>query len=86
MPRAQLESWLQLNCRALLAAVDGATMLDLLVQHTFGELALQTKADLLADGQCCQLLPCGVCVCMHSRQMHQGALDLPAWLGAAAIR
>lgn len=37
MPRAQLESWLQNNCRPLLAAVDGATMLDLLLKHTFGE-------------------------------------------------
>eukprot|EP00878_Enallax_costatus_P034903 GHUV01038847.1.p1 GENE.GHUV01038847.1~~GHUV01038847.1.p1 ORF type:complete len:518 (+),score=146.20 GHUV01038847.1:771-2324(+) len=36
VPRVQLESWLQSNCRPLLAAVDGATMLDLLVQHTYG--------------------------------------------------
>lgn len=37
VPRAQLESWLQSHCRQLLAAVDGATMLDMLLQHTFGE-------------------------------------------------
>lgn len=37
VPRAQLEAWLQAQCRPLLAAVDAATMLDLLLQHTYGE-------------------------------------------------
>lgn len=37
VPRAQLEAWLQTQCRPLLAAVDAATMLDLLLQHTYGE-------------------------------------------------
>lgn len=36
VPRAQLEAWLQTHCRPLLAAVDAATMLDLLLQHTYG--------------------------------------------------
>jgi len=37
VPRAQLETWLQSHCRPLLTAVDAATMLDLLLQHTYGE-------------------------------------------------
>jgi hypothetical protein len=37
VPRSQIEGWLQAYCRPLLGAVDGATMLDLLQQHTFGE-------------------------------------------------
>ncbi|WIA29376.1 hypothetical protein OEZ86_011880 [Tetradesmus obliquus] len=36
VPRAQLEGWLQSHCRPLLAAVDGATMLDMLLRHTYG--------------------------------------------------
>ncbi|KAF8073053.1 hypothetical protein HT031_000714 [Scenedesmus sp. PABB004] len=36
VPRAQLEGWLASHCRALLSAVDAATMLDLLLTHTFG--------------------------------------------------
>eukprot|EP00775_Hariotina_reticulata_P010373 gene10373-10531_t len=36
VPRSQIEGWLQAYCRPLLGAVDGATMLDLLQQHTFG--------------------------------------------------
>lgn len=37
VPRAQLEQWLQSHCRPLLSAVDAATMLDLLLQHTYGK-------------------------------------------------
>lgn len=37
VPRAQLEAWLQTHCRPLLAAVDAASILDLLLQHTYGE-------------------------------------------------
>ncbi|KAF6262503.1 hypothetical protein COO60DRAFT_1624922 [Scenedesmus sp. NREL 46B-D3] len=36
VPRAQLEVWLQSHCRPLLAAVDAATMLDMLLRHTYG--------------------------------------------------
>jgi len=34
--RAQLELWLQQECRDVLRAVDGATVLDLLSSHTYG--------------------------------------------------
>ncbi len=40
VPRGQLEAWLQSHCRPLLSAVDAATMLDLLLQHTFGACVL----------------------------------------------
>jgi hypothetical protein len=35
--RAQLEAWLQRDCREVLQALDAATMLDLLSTHTYGE-------------------------------------------------
>ncbi len=35
--RAQLELWLQQECREVLQAVNAATMLDLLSSHTYGE-------------------------------------------------
>jgi hypothetical protein len=37
VPRAQLEGWLQSHCRPLLSAVDAATMLDMLLRHTYGQ-------------------------------------------------
>jgi hypothetical protein len=40
VPRAHLESWMQGHCRPLLGAVDAATILDLLLQHTYGEAAV----------------------------------------------
>lgn len=47
VPRAQLEGWLQSHCRPLLAAVDGATMLDMLLRHTYGELICSCAPCLL---------------------------------------
>lgn len=35
--RLQLEQWLQKDGRELLLMVDGATILDLLILHTYGE-------------------------------------------------
>jgi hypothetical protein len=49
VPRAQLEGWLQSHCRPLLAAVDAATMLDMLLRHTYGELHHQRDPCLVTS-------------------------------------
>ena len=37
VPRLSLEQWLHTECRPTLALLDGATLMDLLDRHTYGE-------------------------------------------------
>lgn len=39
VPRLRLEQWLQMRCKALLADISGAALMDLLDRHTYGRCA-----------------------------------------------